>query len=81
VRFEWRPASTLVLEGVPRGHLSAELFTGAGEPGLAPGLYLGQALVPVGGSAGPRELVLDDGPGGLGLSELWVRLAEPEVGS
>ena len=26
VRFEWRPASPLVLEGVPQGLLRAELF-------------------------------------------------------
>jgi len=76
VRLAWQPsASPSTRAGSPApGQQSAHLFTGAGEDGLPAGLYLGTAQLPLASVSAPVVLRLHDGPGGLSLEDLWVRL-------
>ncbi|MCZ6597200.1 MAG: hypothetical protein O7B99_06165 [Planctomycetota bacterium] len=57
------------------GARRAKLFTGSDGAGIPAGLYLGEALVPVGGRRGERrEVRLLDGARNHDLRGLWVRV-------
>ncbi len=54
----------------------AQLFTGAGEPGLPHGLIVGETVLPPG--PGPHVLVVEEPVDARRLGALWVRLLGPD---
>ena len=83
VRFRWNgvvPPIDGAGDGTDAGGgRRARLFTGSGDPGMPSGLYLGEALVPVGtpeSGAPPRQIRLLDAPSAARLRALWVRVEE-----
>lgn len=83
VRFRWNGVLPALEGADENGERRAMLFTGSGDPGMPSGLYLGEALVPVGakdGGASPRVVRLLDAPSPASLRDVWVRVDEREAG-